>query len=122
LGTETRRPQVFVCYDLMEGLIDEEEDPIFETKPKLFSISIITFSNETILLLNVGMLEIRTIREYDLEKRTSDQTTMELEPSIVKSKDVCVRLKVSLEDKVYPKTYYHHSQDDIQMDETPTKI
>jgi hypothetical protein len=68
------------------------------------------------------VLEIRTIREFDPKIRTSDQTTMELEPSIVKSKDVCVRLKVSLEDKVYPKTYYHHSQDDIQMDETPTKI
>jgi hypothetical protein len=45
--------------------------------------------------LNVGVLEIRTIREFDPKIRTSDQTTMELEPSIVKSKDVCVRLKVS---------------------------
>jgi len=43
LGTETRRPQVFVCYDLMEGLTDEEEDMIFEIEPKLFSINIITF-------------------------------------------------------------------------------
>jgi len=40
----------------------------------------------------------------------------------MKSKDFCVRPEVSLEDKVYPKTYYHHSQDDIQVDETPTKI
>jgi hypothetical protein len=29
---------------------------------------------------------------------------------------------MSLEDKVYPKTYYHHSQADIEVDETPTKI
>jgi hypothetical protein len=43
-------------------------------------------------------------------------------PSIVKSKDFCVKLKVLLEDKVYPKTYYHHSQDDIQVDETPSQI
>jgi hypothetical protein len=27
-----------------------------------------------------------------------------------------------LEDKVYLETYYHHSQYDIQVDETPTKI
>jgi hypothetical protein len=27
-----------------------------------------------------------------------------------------------LEDKVYLETYYHHSQDDIQVNETPTKI
>jgi hypothetical protein len=44
-----------------------------------------------------------------------------VEPSIVKLKD-CVKLKVSLENKVYPKTYYHHNHDDIQVDETPTKI
>ncbi len=29
-------PQLFVCYDLMEGLIDEEEDLKFEREPKLF--------------------------------------------------------------------------------------
>jgi hypothetical protein len=33
-----------------------------------------------------------------------------------------VRLKISLEDKVYPKIYYHHIQADIEVDETPTKI
>ncbi len=33
-----------------------------------------------------------------------------------------MRPKISLEDKVYPKTYYHDSQVDIEMDETPTKI
>jgi hypothetical protein len=27
-----------------------------------------------------------------------------------------------VEDKVYLETYYHYSQDDIQVDETPTKI
>jgi hypothetical protein len=43
-------------------------------------------------------------------------------PSIVKSENFCVKLEVSLENKVYPKTYYHHSQDDIQVDETPMKI
>ncbi len=41
---------------------------------------------------------------------------------IVKSEESCVRPKVSLEDKVYPETYYHHSQDDIRVDETLTKI
>jgi hypothetical protein len=33
LGAETRRPQVFVCYNLMEGLTYEEDDLIFETEP-----------------------------------------------------------------------------------------
>ncbi len=30
LGAKTRRPHVFICYDLMERLIDEKEDLIFE--------------------------------------------------------------------------------------------
>jgi hypothetical protein len=33
-----------------------------------------------------------------------------------------VRLKISLEDKVYPKIYYHHIQVNIEVDETPIKI
>jgi hypothetical protein len=36
LGAKTRRPEVSVCYDLLEGLINEEEDFIFETKLELF--------------------------------------------------------------------------------------
>jgi hypothetical protein len=43
LGVETRRSQLLVYYDLMERLIDEEEDLIVETKPKVFSIGTITF-------------------------------------------------------------------------------
>jgi hypothetical protein len=43
-------------------------------------------------------------------------------PLIMKSKDFCVRPKVSLEEKVYPETYYHHNQDEFQVDETPTRI
>jgi hypothetical protein len=51
LGVETRRPQVLVCYDVVEGLIDEEEDLIFKTGPKLFSINTIIISDEAISLL-----------------------------------------------------------------------
>jgi hypothetical protein len=43
LGAKTRRPQILICYDLMEGLIDEEEDFNFERKQELFSIGTITF-------------------------------------------------------------------------------
>ncbi len=43
-------------------------------------------------------------------------------PSIVKLEDFCVTPEVSLEDEVYPETYYHHTQDDIQVDETLIKI
>jgi hypothetical protein len=39
LGVETKKPQILVCYDLLEWLIDEKEDLIFETKPKLFQLA-----------------------------------------------------------------------------------
>jgi hypothetical protein len=42
-------------------------------------------------------------------------------PSTMKTKDFCLKPKVSLEYKVYPKTYYHHNHDDIQVDETLEK-
>jgi hypothetical protein len=43
-------------------------------------------------------------------------------PSTAKPIKFNVKPKISLENKVYPKTYYHHSQANIEMDETPTKI
>jgi len=65
LGIETRRPQILVCYDLMQGLTYEEEDLIFETEPELLSIGTITFSEETLSLLNIGVLEIENTKEFD---------------------------------------------------------
>jgi hypothetical protein len=85
----------------MEGLIDEEENLIFESKPKLLAIGTITRFEETISLLSVRVLEIISTKEYDPKQGTSDQTMI--------SKDFFVKPEVSLEDKVYPKTYYHHS-------------
>ncbi len=46
--TKTKRPQIFISYDLMEGLIDEEENIIFETKLELFSIGTIIILDEII--------------------------------------------------------------------------
>jgi hypothetical protein len=93
----------------MEGLIDDEEDLIFEIEPKLFCIGTIAFSKETISLLSVGVSKIKSIEESNLEQRISNQTIVEVVPSIMKLNDFCVKLEVSLEDKVYPKTYYHHN-------------
>jgi hypothetical protein len=41
LGGEVRRPYVLLCYNYQNGIIDEE-DIIFATNPKLFSIGIIS--------------------------------------------------------------------------------
>ncbi len=42
--------------------------------------------------------------------------------STTNTTEFLVRLEISLEDKVYPKTYYHHNQVDIKVDETLAKI
>ncbi len=40
----------------------------------------------------------------------------------IKPKNFYVKLEISLKDKVYLETYYHHSQADIEMDETLANI
>jgi hypothetical protein len=42
--------------------------------------------------------------------------------STTKTIEFNVRPKTSLEDKLYLKTYYHHSQANIEVDETLAKI
>ncbi len=68
------------------------------------------------------MSEIRNVEEFDLEQGTNYQRVAEVVPLIVKLEDFYVTPKVSLENKVYLETYYHHSQDDIQMNKTLAKI
>jgi hypothetical protein len=43
-------------------------------------------------------------------------------PSITKIIEFDVKLDILLENNVYLDTYYHHSQADIEVDKTPTKI
>jgi hypothetical protein len=50
--------------------------------------------------------KIKNIEESNLEHGISNQTTVKVVPSTMKSEHFCVKLEVSLEDKVYPKTYY----------------
>jgi hypothetical protein len=122
LGAKTRRPQVFTYYDLLEGLTNEKEDLIFETKPKLFSINTIIISDETISLLNVGVSKIRINGEFELEQGIQNHRITKGMASIINKTKFNVILEVSLEDKVYPETYYHHSQVDIEGDETLAKF
>ncbi len=106
----------------MERLKYEKKDLIFETKPNLFLIDTITLLEEMISLLIVGILKIKSIEESNKKQGTLDQIAVKVVPSTMKSENFYVILKVSLEDKVYFETYYHHNQDDIQVDETLAKI
>jgi hypothetical protein len=59
LGIETRRHQIFIYYDFLEGLTYEEKDLIFEIESELLSIDTIIISKEIISLLSIGMSEIK---------------------------------------------------------------
>ncbi len=68
------------------------------------------------------MLEIKINKKCNPNQRSSNQGIAKMAPSTTKTINFNVRLQMSLEDKIYPKTYYHHSQANIEVDETPTKI
>jgi hypothetical protein len=59
LGGEVKRPELLLCYNYQNGIIDEEEDIIFAIEPELFSIGIISLL-ETIQYVkttNVGIMD-----------------------------------------------------------------
>jgi hypothetical protein len=60
----------------MRRLTNEKEYLIFEIKPELFSIRIITFSKKMVSLLSVGVSEIRSNEESNSKQKTSNQTTI----------------------------------------------
>jgi hypothetical protein len=68
------------------------------------------------------MSEVRVSGESNPKQETSDQGATKVVLSTTNTTKFHVKPEISFEDKVYPKTYYHHSQADIEMDETPTKI
>ncbi len=67
----------------------------------MFSIGTIIISDETILLLSVGVSKIRIDEESDLEQGTSNQRTEKMLPS--KPKDFYLGPKISLEDRFIQK-------------------
>jgi hypothetical protein len=60
LGGEVRRPKVLLCYNYQNGITNEEEDSIFATKPKLFSIGTINLP-KTIQFVKTTNVEIMDI-------------------------------------------------------------
>jgi len=67
------------------------------------------------------VLEIKISEEFDPKQETSDQSS-KMVPSTTKPEDFYVKPNMSLEDKVYLETYYHHNQANIEVDETSAKI
>ncbi len=71
LGREIRRPKMLLCYDYQNGITDEE-DIIFATEPKLFSIGTINLLEtiQSMKTTNVGIVDtnVKTnISKYGFE-------------------------------------------------------
>jgi len=60
LGSEVRTFKVLLCYDYQNGITNEEEDIIFATKPKLFSIITISLPKTIKFMktIDVGIMDI----------------------------------------------------------------
>ncbi len=91
---------MLLCYNYKNGIIDEEEDIIFVTKPKLFFIWIISLPKtiQSMKTTYVGIMDI-DVKMSISEQGSKVQSTKKKIPSNR------YKLKVVLEDKVYPKTY-----------------
>jgi hypothetical protein len=70
LGAKTKRLQILVYYNLLERLTNEEENLIFKTKSKLFSIGTIIILKNKVLLLNIGMSKTIIHEEFEPQQGT----------------------------------------------------
>ncbi len=105
LGGEIRRLEVLLCYDYQNDIIDEEKDIIFATEPKNFSIGTINLPKtiQSMKTTDMGITDTN-VKTNILEQGSEVQNTKEKIPSNRYEPEV------TLEDKVYPKTYYKHNQ------------
>jgi len=60
LGGEVRKPEVLLCYNYQNGIIDEEENIIFTIKPKLVSIGTISLLKtiQFVKIIDVGIMDV----------------------------------------------------------------
>ncbi len=60
MGGEVRKPEVLLCYNYQNGIIDEEENIIFTIKPKLVSIGTISLLKtiQFVKIIDVGIMDV----------------------------------------------------------------
>ncbi len=117
LGGEVRRLKVLLCYDYHNGIIDEKENIIFATKPKLFSIGTISLleTSQSMKTIDAGIMDI------DVKTNISEQgfKVQSIEKKIPNNR---YEPKVAMEDKVYLAMYYKHQLGNDVVDETLVNI
>jgi hypothetical protein len=58
LDNNIKRPKVFLCYDVMEGIINDEEKILFIAKPNLFTFQTITLLESKIFNVAIFGAEV----------------------------------------------------------------
>lgn len=102
--TNLKRPEVLLSFDYQNDSTNEEKYMMFVNELELFSISIISSPLKT--------LQITIDNTIQIEK-TTKTTNAKTKPFCNFKNSVEIvfdkQHEVSLENKVYPKTYYHHT-------------
>jgi hypothetical protein len=103
LGSEIRKPEMLLCCNYQNGITNEEENIIFATKPKLFSIGTISLPEtiQSMKTTHVGIMDIDV--KTNISKHGSK--VQSIEKKIPSNR---YEPEVALEDKVHPEMYYIH--------------
>jgi hypothetical protein len=102
LGTNVKYSKVLLCYNYQNGINDEEKNIIFATKLEFFSIGTINLPNT--------FQSIDTTKSHKGTKIQNHCANMSSTKFILVEGKITNRYepRVTLEDKVYLKTYYKH--------------
>jgi hypothetical protein len=60
LNSNTKHPEVLLCYDLMKGVTNEEEEILFTTKSNLFTLGAITLFELKIVNVIIFVAKVNT--------------------------------------------------------------
>jgi hypothetical protein len=116
LRNEIRRPKMLLYYEYHNG-ITNEEDIIFVTKPKLFSIGIINFPNK------IQSMKTTDVEIMDTDVRISiSKQGFRIQSTKKKILNNKYEPKVALEVKVCKEMYYRHQSRSVIVDEILAKI
>ncbi len=117
LGINLKRPKVLLCFDYQNGITDEEEDLMFISEHDLFFIGTINLPLIFLETVVVNIIQTKiTIETRDARTKPSCNFRSNAEIAFDKKHEDI------LKDKEYPKTYYHHTPRQMQVDETPMKV
>ncbi len=96
-----KRPKFLLCFDDQNDITNEEEDMMFASELELFSIGTISLPLKTLEIVVDNIVQIEKTTNTKTKPfcnfRNSAETTLDKNN------------EVSLEDKVYLETYYHHT-------------